>query len=180
MSALPAFIRLVRVIPWQVVERAPAVPATGDDLVPRIKELDIQLDALRRLDEPPANPEPPPKKKPTPSQPVGDTAPAPQPQPQPQGDRFRLDPKTCTITRPPGKNQEELKTMACIAWNVSQVMVEAYNRGYATGRAVSKKPKARCVRARDDAAWLSKRLERIILSQDNPQTHRRVVNSRKA
>lgn len=106
-----------------------------------------------------------------------EAGPQPQPQPQPKGP-WRRDPKTCTIVRDP-KATNALKTQACIAWNVCQAMTDAYNRGYATGRSNSKNHKGRCRNADLDSAWLNQRLKRIILSQDNPQTHRRTLYSRK-
>lgn len=163
----------IRVIPWQVLGRnLPTTPLIPD----RIQIEEMRVEDLGRLDEDPADPTPPKKQKPKPKSPVGDldTLPDPQTQPQPTGPRWRVDPKTCTITRPPGKAQDELKTQACIAWNVAQAMTEAYNRGYATGRAVSKKYKLRCPRARDDAAWLDKRLKRIILSQEKGPRRRAI------
>lgn len=174
---------ITRVIPWQVITRAtpkalPKMPKEidYDDLGKGAKEAQ---ETIRRLDDPPADPTPP---KPKPKSPIGDLDQLPDPElePQPEDQTWRTDPKTCTITRPSNRANTELMTQVCIAGNVAQAMTEAYNRGYATGRAVSKKWKLRCPRSRDDSAWLNKRLKRIILSQDNPQVHRRVVTSRKA
>ena len=144
-------------------------------LAPAPERIRIDLEQLRRLDDPPADPTPPPKpkKEPTP-------VPQPQPQPEPQTEPgpWRTDPKTCTVTRDP-KASQALKTQACIAWNVAQAMTEAYNLGYADGRRASKNFKTRCTNAKSAARWLNQRLKRIILSQDNPQIYKRRVTSRK-
>lgn len=173
MSVLNAGIRFTQ---WAVL-RGRVLPGDVAPTIPDPKIVEAELEDIRRLDEPPANPNPPPKPKPGDIAPAPHPGPQPQPQPQPKGP-WRRDPKTCTIVRDP-KATNALKTQACIAWNVCQAMTDAYNRGYATGRSNSRNHKGRCRNAELDSAWLNQRLKRIILSQDNPQTHRKRIWSRK-
>lgn len=156
MAAIPAGIQLVQ---WAFR----AVPATGapvTPLFPPVEELkrETDIEQLRRLDEPPASPDP--KQKPK-----DKTQPKPEPQPEPQP--FDQDKATCQLLPPSDELSKKLKTQVVIAGNCEQAMRDAYNRGYATGRAVSKKWRSRCPLIKADGQFLAKRLKRIILQQEN-------------
>lgn len=170
MSAIPAFIRL---IPWQALR----VPATGIPTSPVIpvEELIKETDATS-LDDDPADPSPKrdPKKEP-------DKDPKPDPKKEPRPP-FEQDETTCQLRPPAKETLKKLKTQAVIAANCEQAMRDAYNRGYRTGRAVSKtwkSPKTfRCQRIKADGQYLGNRLKRIILQQENGPRKRIKVSSR--
>lgn len=147
-------------IPWERLD-----PSKEDSPIHRVER-------FRKWDSrPPANPSPPkkPDKKNEP-----DKLPKPK-QPAP----WKPD-KDCQIVRD-DLGSKDLKTKACIAENVAQAMTECYNRGAAAAKHAYKSSWANmklCENANEDAKWMNRRLNRIILSQDKPQTHRRVVTSR--
>lgn len=162
-------------VPFQIVKVAAGVavkPAT-----PSLdwKKMDDQVEGLRRFQKwdskPPADPSPPkPKEEPPP-----DKTPKPA-QPKP----WQTDPD-CQIKRTPG-SASGLKTQVCIAENVAQAMTECYNRGFMAAKLAYKSSWGKqnvCQQASADSAWMDKRLKRIILTQEHPQTHRRTITSRK-
>lgn len=156
MSAITAGIQLVgwaaRAVP---AVGAPTQPVTDWPKVEELRRLS-DVEQIRRIDEDPASPDP--KRKPETK---------PEPKPTPDETPFDQDKKTCQLLPPSDELRKKLKTQCVIALNCEQAMRDAYNRGYKTGRAVSKKWRSRCPLIAADGKFLGARLKRIILKQDN-------------
>lgn len=170
---MSAVLLVGRVVQWAVRIQPASQPQTP--WFPEPEEITDagDIESLRRIDDLPASPDPvqKPQAKPTPS-------PTPTPKPQEQPQPFDQDKKTCQLLAPTKELSEKLATQVVIARNCEQAMRDAYNRGYATGRAVSKKWKSRCPRIRADGQYLAGRLKRILLQQDNGPRRMRKVSSR--
>ena len=156
MSAIPAGIELVG---WAARAatgiKVQPVPANDWPKIEEIRRLE-DIEQLRRIDQDPASPDP--KRKPETK---------PEPKPAPDETPFDQDKKTCQLLPPSDELRKKLKTQVVIALNCEQAMRDAYNRGYATGRAVSKKWRSRCPLIAADGKFLGARLKRILLQQKN-------------